>query len=137
MSEEERRKQRRNKKERGGSLFSLRKKKDKKDGKGLAKAGSAVSLQGSRTVSGPRMPQHSYSMSSLKRYPGPGHPGPPGNANSGSSQFYLARSESRYVNSRQPLYEYNDIDREKPFKRLPESNRIVLHNGYTNTMSLL
>ena len=97
LSEEERRKQRRNKKERGGSLFSLRKKKDKKDGKGLAKAGSAVSLQGSRTVSGPRMPQHSYSMSSLKRYPGPGHPGPPGNANSGSSQFYLARSESRYV----------------------------------------
>ena len=45
LSEEERRKQRRNKKERGGSLFSLRKKKDKKDGKGLAKAGSAVSLQ--------------------------------------------------------------------------------------------
>ena len=87
LSEEERRKQRRNKKERGGSLFSLRKKKDKKDGKGLAKAGSAVSLQGSR-VTGPRVPQHSYSMSSLKRYP----PHPPA---SGSSQFYLARSESR------------------------------------------
>ena len=45
LSEEERSKRRRNKKERGGSLFSLRKKKDKKDGKGLAKAGSAVSLQ--------------------------------------------------------------------------------------------
>jgi len=81
LSEEERSKRRRNKKERGGSLFSLRKKKDKKDGKGLAKAGSAVSLQ-SRVVTAPRVPQHSYSMSSLKRYPPP------------TSQFYLARSES-------------------------------------------
>merc|ERR1719192_1960595 len=83
LSEEERSKRRRNKKERGGSLFSLRKKKDKKDGaKGLAKAGSAVSLQ-SRVVAAPRVPQHSYSMSSLKRYPPPP-----------TSQFYLARSES-------------------------------------------
>merc|ERR1719400_2276880 len=92
LSEEERSKRRRNKKERGGSLFSLRKKKDKKDGaKGLAKAGSAVSLQ-SRAVAAPRVPQHSYSMSSLKRYPGlTGQvPGPP----PASSQFYLARSES-------------------------------------------
>ena len=45
LVEEEQRKRRRNKKERGSSLFSLRKKKDKKDGKGLAKAGSAASLQ--------------------------------------------------------------------------------------------
>ena len=47
-----------------------RKKKDKKgessSAKGLAKAGSAVSLQ-SRVVTAPRVPQHSYSMSSLKR----------------------------------------------------------------------
>ena len=39
----------------------------------------------SRVVTAPRVPQHSYSMSSLKRYPPP------------SSQFYLARSESRSV----------------------------------------
>jgi len=93
LSEEERSKRRRNKKERGSSLFSLRKKKDKKgessSAKGLAKAGSAVSLQ-SRVVTAPRVPQHSYSMSSLKRYPG-APPGPPPAA----SQFYLARSESR------------------------------------------
>ena len=95
LTEEERRKQRRNKKERGGSLFSLRKKKDKKDGtKGLSKAGSAVSLQGGRAVSGPRVPQHSYSMSSLKKYPAPPQPPHIGPA-AGSSQFYLARSESR------------------------------------------
>lgn len=101
LSEEERRKQRRNKKERGGSLFSLRKKKDKKEGgvnnvkqgQGLAKAGSAVSLQ-SRHVSGARVPQHSYSMSSLKRYPGHGSGGPHQTGTS-SSQFYLARSENR------------------------------------------
>jgi hypothetical protein len=38
LAEDEQRKRRRNKKERGGSLFSLRKKKDKKEGvKGLAK----------------------------------------------------------------------------------------------------
>ena len=62
----------------------MRKKKDKKDGgKGLAKAGSAVSLQ-SRHVTAPRVPQHSYSMSSLKRN------------QTQTSQFYLARSESRY-----------------------------------------
>lgn len=113
LSEEERRKQRRNKKERGGSLFSLRKKKDKKEGgkagPGLAKAGSAVSLGGEarRAVSsgsGGRVPQHSYSMSSLKR--APQQPAP------ASSQFYLARSESRYVPSstrhRHPAENYND-----------------------------
>ena len=83
LAEEDPRKRRRNKKERGGSLFSLRKKKDKKEtGKGLTKAGSAASL--SRPISAPRVPQHSYSMSSIKRYP------------PSSSQFYLARSESRY-----------------------------------------
>ena len=43
-----------------------------------------MSLQ-SRPVSAPRVPQHSYSMSSLKRYPAQ------------SAQFYLARSESRWV----------------------------------------
>ncbi len=48
----------------------------------MLQAGSAVSLQ-SRPVSAPRVPQHSYSMSSLKRYPAQ------------SAQFYLARSESR------------------------------------------
>merc|ERR1719394_878893 len=124
LSEEERRKQRRNKKERGGSLFSLRKKKDKKDGKGLAKAGSAVSLQGSR-VTGPRVPQHSYSMSSLKRYP----PHPPA---SGSSQFYLARSESsKSAEDREEV----DGDRENlldtellPAEEFPEGFPISLRN---------
>jgi len=98
LVEEDQRKRRRNKKERGGSLFSLRKKKDKKEstaggGKGLTKAGSAASL--SRPVNPPRVPQHSYSMSSIKRYPPPS-----------SSQFYLARSES----SKSTTEEREDVD---------------------------
>jgi hypothetical protein len=46
LAEDEQRKRRRNKKERGGSLFSLRKKKDKKEGvKGLAKVSYCADSQ--------------------------------------------------------------------------------------------
>lgn len=122
LSEEDRRKQRRNKKERGGSLFSLRKRKEKKDGgKGLAKAGSAVSLQ-SRQVTAPRVPQHSYSMSSLKR----------STPQTQTSQFYLARSESsKSAEEREEV----DCDRENlldsellPASEFPDSFPLSLRN---------
>jgi len=124
LVEEDQRKRRRNKKERGGSLFSLRKKKDKKEvgGKGLTKAGSAASL--SRPVSAPRVPQHSYSMSSIKRYP---------QVPQTSSQFYLARSES----SKSTTEDREDVDGDRenlleseipPSEEFPESFPLSFRN---------